>query len=84
MILQTFGDSAKRKIIESTSNTPKTIALILKDCDLPQALGYLKIKQLIRDGLLVQLGFVIKDNKKINMHVCIFNNLKTNIEKIIL
>lgn len=80
IILQTFGDSEKRKIMESTSNTTKIIAQILKDCNLPQTSGYRKIKQLIGDGLLVQSGFVIKDNKKTNMYVCIFNNLKINIE----
>ena len=36
---------------------------------------------LIDDGLLVQSGYVERDNKKINKYVCIFNNLKINIEK---
>jgi len=81
IILQAFGDSEKKKIMESVSNSSKIIATILKECNLPQTSGYRKINQLIDDGLLVQSGNVIKDNKKINKFVCIFNNLKINIEK---
>jgi len=81
IILQAFGDSDKKKILETVSNTPKIIALILKECNLPQTSGYRKINQLIDDGLLVNSGYVMKDNKKTNKYVCIFNNLKINIEK---
>jgi hypothetical protein len=81
IILQAFGDSEKKKIMETVSNSSKIIAIILKECKLPQTSGYRKINQLIDDGLLVQSGYVMKDNKKINKYVCIFNNLKINIEK---
>ena len=81
IILQTFGDSDKKKILETVSTTAKIIASILKECNLPQTSGYRKINQLIDDGLLVNSGYVMKDNKKINKYVCIFNNLKINIEK---
>jgi len=81
IILQAFGDSEKKKIMETVSNSSKIIAIILKECKLPQTSGYRKINQLIDDGLLVQSGYIMKDNKKINKYVCIFNNLKINIEK---
>ena len=81
IILQAFGDSEKKKIMETVSNSSKIIAIILKECKLPQTSGYRKINQLIDDGLLVQSGYVMRDNKKINKYVCIFNNLKINIEK---
>ena len=81
IILQTFGDSEKKKIMETVSSTAKIIASILKECNIPQTSGYRKINQLIDDGLLVQSGYIAKDNKKINKYVCIFNNLKINIEK---
>jgi len=81
IILQAFGDSEKKKIMETVSNSSKIIAIILKECKLPQTSGYRKINQLIDDGLLVQSGYVERDNKKINKYVCIFNNLKINIEK---
>jgi len=81
IILQAFGDSDKKKILETVSNTAMIIASILKKCNLPQTSGYRKINQLIDDGLLVHSGYVMKDNKKTHKYVCIFNNLKINIEK---
>jgi len=81
IVLQAFGDPEKKKILESVTNTPKIIADILNDCNLPQTSGYRKINSIINDGLLVQSGQVVKDNKKINKYVCIFDNLKINIEK---
>jgi len=81
IVLQAFGDPDKKKILESVTNTPKIIADILIDCNLPQTSGYRKINSIINDGLLVQSGQVVKDNKKISKYVCIFDNLKINIEK---
>ena len=81
IILQAFGDSEKKKIMEIVSNNPEIIASILKKCNLPQTSGYRKINQLINDGLLVKSGYIMKDNKKISKYVCIFNNLKINIDK---
>jgi len=81
IILQSFGDPEKKKILESVSVTPKIIADILNDCDLPQTSGYRKINSMIADGLLFKTGSVIKDNKKINKYVCVFDDLNINIEK---
>ncbi len=80
-ILQAFGDPEKKKILETVTNAPKIVADILDDCSLPQTSGYRKINSLINEGLLVQSGQIIKENKKINKYVCIFDNLKINIEK---
>ncbi len=80
-ILQSYGDLEKKKILESVSESPKIIAEILKECDLPRTSGYRKINNLIEDGLLTQSGHIISDNKKINKYVRIFKNLKINIDK---
>ena len=80
-ILESFGDPEKKKILESVTNTPKIVADILSECNLAQSSGYRKINNLIDDGLLIQSAQIVKDNKKINEYVCIFNNLKINIEK---
>ena len=81
IILQSFGDPEKKKILESVSNTPKIIADILKECDLPQTSGYRKINRLIDDGLIFPSDFIEKENKKINKYLCVFDDLKINIEK---
>ncbi|MDX1373587.1 MAG: hypothetical protein R3321_14035, partial [Nitrososphaeraceae archaeon] len=81
IILQAFGDPEKKKIIESVSDTPKIIADILKESNLPQTSGYRKINSLIEEGLLYVAGHLNRDNKKINQYVCPFSNLRINIEK---
>lgn len=81
VILETCGDLDKRKILESVSETPKIINDILKYCDLPRTSGYRKINNLIDSGLLLKTGYIEVDNKKINEYLCIFSNLKINIEK---
>lgn len=81
IILQSYGDLEKKKILESVSDTPKIIADILSDCNLPRTSGYRKINSLIDDGLLTQSGYVVSDNKKINKYVRVFQNLKINIDK---
>lgn len=79
VILQAFGDSEKKKILESVSAEPKIIQDILTECKLPQTSGYRKINSLINEGLLSQAGQVNSENKKINKYVSVFSNLKINI-----
>lgn len=81
IILQTYGDLEKKKILESVSDKPKIIADILKDCDLPRTSGYRKINNLIDEGLLSVSDQLIVDNKKINKYVCVFSNLRIDINK---
>ncbi len=81
MILEAVGDQEKKKILETTADSPKIVADIVKDVSIPQTSGYRKINSLINGGLLVQSGHIMKDTKKISKYVCIFNNLKINIEK---
>ena len=79
IIIQTFGDLEKKKIIESVMNSPKIIYEIIKDCNLPQTSGYRKINVLIDDGFLIPIKFEIKENKRIYRYTSIFKNLKIDI-----
>lgn len=79
IIIQTFGDLEKKKIIDSAMETPKIIYEIIKECDLPQTSGYRKINQLIYDGFLIPIEFEVKENRKIFKYICVFKNLKIEI-----
>ncbi len=52
---------------------------IINECDLPQTSGYRKINALINDGFLIPAECEIKENKKIFKYICIFKNLKIDI-----
>lgn len=78
-IIQTLGDLEKKKIIESVISVPKIMYEIIKECNLPQTSGYRKINALINDGFLIPTEFEIKENKKIFKYMCIFKNLKIDI-----
>ena len=79
IIIQTFGDLEKKKIIDSAMETPKIIYEIIKECGLPQTSGYRKVNQLIYDGFLIPMEFEVKENKKIFKYICVFKNLKIEI-----
>lgn len=78
-VLQNFGDSDKKKILETANSIPKIIYDIIEESYIPQTSAYRKVNALINDGLLIKDGFVIKDKKKVNKYVCAFNNLRINI-----
>lgn len=81
IILQSFGDPDKKKILEVTSSSPKIISDILEECNIPQTSGYRKINSLIDDGMLFPAEKIIKDNKKINKYVSVFSNVKIDIKE---
>ena len=79
-ILQAFGDPEKKKVLETVSDTPKIIAEIIEECNLPQTSGYRKINSLIDEGLLYKSGYITRENKKINQYVSAFSNFRINLE----
>ena len=79
-ILQAFGDPEKKMVLETVSDTPKIIAEIIEECDLPQTSGYRKINSLIDDGLLYKSGHITRENKKINQYKSAFSNFRINLE----
>jgi ADP-dependent phosphofructokinase/glucokinase len=79
-ILQAFGDPEKKMVLETVSDTPKIIAEIIEECDLPQTSGYRKINSLIEDGLLYKSGHITRENKKINQYKSAFSNFRINLE----
>lgn len=79
IIIQTFGDLEKKKIIESVMSSPKIIYEIIKDCELPQTSGYRKVNALIDEGFLIATEYYIKENKRIYQYMSIFKNLKIDI-----
>lgn len=78
-IVESFGDSEKKCILESVNETPKSIYEIIENCDLAQTSGYRKVNSLIDTGLLVPVDTITKDNKKIPLYGSIYRNLRINL-----
>lgn len=81
LMLESFGDSSKKKILDNALAQPNVILDILESCKIPKSSGYRVIKELIDDGFLAERGFATtKDGKKVNKYVSIFENLKFDIQ----
>lgn len=82
VILESFGDEDKKKILNSVLDEPRIISEILEICNIPQTSGYRKINALINDGLLTTRGFItMYDGKRVNKYISVFENIRINIIK---
>ena len=80
VIIEALGDKEKKRILTSMINTPRLIVEILDMCKVSQDTGYRKINELIRDGILVECGFIsTSDGRKINKYIVIFKTVKKDI-----
>ena len=79
LILKSYADSDKRKVLETTAGKSKSIMEILKICTSPQTSAYRKIKSLIESGLLISDGFIFKHGKKIVKYKSVFEDITINI-----
>lgn len=79
-ILETYGDSEKRAILNFAFKKPAPILDILEGCNLPKSTGYRVIGELINDGFLAEVGFSsTSDGKKVSKYTSIFYELKIDI-----
>ena len=82
IILESFGDDDKKKILSALNGESLIISQIIERCSIPQTSGYRKVNSLIEEGLLVPSGFIAtSDGKKITKYRSIFDNIKIDIVK---
>ncbi|HMK32913.1 MAG TPA: hypothetical protein VK431_04740 [Nitrosopumilaceae archaeon] len=82
LILHSYADDDKKKILNVTANKPRIILDIINACKLPQTSSYRKINSLIKNGLLIPDGQLPrKFGKKVTKYVALFENLEINIIK---
>lgn len=87
LILESFGDSSKKAILDASLKQPNVIMDILDICRIPKSSGYKVVGELIDAGLLAEKGFsTTKDGKKVNKYVALFENVKIELigEKVII
>jgi hypothetical protein len=82
LILHSYADEDKKKILNTTANKPRIILDIISACKLPQTSSYRKINSLIKNGLLIPNGKIPrKYGKIVTKYISLFENLEINIVK---
>ena len=80
IILESFGDDDKKKILGALNEESMLISEIIETCNIPQTSGYRKINSLIDGGMLIPSGHTITpDGKRVTKYKSIFDNIKIDI-----
>ncbi|HXV39169.1 MAG TPA: hypothetical protein VD699_06340 [Nitrosopumilaceae archaeon] len=80
IVLDTFADKDKKKILVIASDKPHIIAKIVDITDVPENTAYRKINELIRDGMLIARGAInTSDGRQIKKYIGLFKNLKSGM-----
>ncbi|MGQ0771782.1 MAG: transcriptional regulator [Nitrososphaerota archaeon] len=82
VILESFGDDDKKKILGTLNGESLIISQIIENCNIPQTSGYRKVNSLIDGGLLIPAGHIsTHDGKRVTKYRSIFDNIKIDIVK---
>ena len=80
LIMASFSDPDKRKILNNLLKEPTLISDIVKMCNLTKSTGYRMIKELTDNGLLTETGYSLaSDGRKMNRYVSLFENIQVNV-----
>ena len=73
-VFESYGDPAKKIILDLLLNEPKSIPEAIVKSKLPKATTYSRIKELIQDGLLTIVGYAkASDGRKVTQYSTTFN-----------
>lgn len=62
-LLHLLTDGYTLKILKATRNTPLSAQVLAKQCDIPSAVAYRRVKELVVAGLLKMAGGVGEENR---------------------
>ncbi len=79
--LLSYGNQDKKMIIDSLLQKPGIILDIVDNLDIPQATIYRRVKELIKDGLLIVIGYESVYGKGIPIYAPLFEDVHINLLK---
>jgi len=80
LILETFADRYKKKILDISSDKPRSVIEMLDLCEMPTTSGYRIIKSLVEDNLLIPTSsFVTSKGRTSKKYISVFENMKIDI-----
>ena len=74
-IFNFFGDPESRTILLCMMNKGQTITEIQKNSGILKSPTYRKIENLLLDGLILESGKILKNNKRVSQYRCIFDEV---------
>jgi hypothetical protein len=74
-IFNFFGDPESRAILLCMMNKGQTITEIQKNSKILKSPTYRKIENLLLDGLILESGKILKNNKRVSQYRCIFDEV---------
>jgi hypothetical protein len=74
-IFNFFGDPESRAILLCMMNKGQTITEIQKNSRILKSPTYRKIENLLLDGLILESGKILKNNKRVSQYRCIFDEV---------
>jgi hypothetical protein len=81
IILSSYGDNEKRKILDAVIGQPSTVSKILDACMIPKSSGYRIINEMLDNGLLFEENVSkTSDGKRVSNYSALFQRVKIDIE----
>lgn len=80
IVFNYFGDVESRKILLSIMKEPQTVPEILNKSDVLKSPAYRKIENLLLDGMILESGKIMTNNKRVSQYQCIFDQVTIVME----
>lgn len=80
IVFNYFGDMESRKILLSIMNEPLTVPEILSRSGILKSPAYRKIENLLLDGIILESGKIMTNNKRVSQYQCIFDQVNLVME----
>jgi hypothetical protein len=81
MIFNYFGDEETRKILVTIMNNPLTVPEILDISGVLKSPAYRKIENLLLDGMILESGKILTNNKRVSQYRCVFDKVTFVLDK---
>ena len=81
LIFNYFGDEETRKILIAMMTDPLTVPEILNVSGVLKSPAYRKIENLLLDGMVLESGKILTNNKRVSQYRCVFDKVTFVLDK---
>jgi len=78
-IIDYVGDPESRKLLSSIMGRGLTIPEILAETKILKSPAYRKIENMLLDGVILESGKILSNNKRVSRYRCLFKEIKLDI-----